>query len=124
MLYRCISIHNMMLSLQTYQPQKFLQSLVIVDGDVTTPRLYFKTVRESFQLIRLLVDRKVYDLIAYDVSDDRLYVQLVDSAIYYPNDRGSHDEHGFYRVLPRSVLPHTLRDQDRRINSRLRTYSP
>jgi PAS domain S-box-containing protein len=28
------------------------------------------------------------------------------------------------RVLPRSVLPHTLRDQDRRINSRLRTYSP
>jgi hypothetical protein len=31
---------------------------------------------------------------------------------------------GLYRVLPRSVLPHTLRDQDRRINSRLRTYSP
>jgi hypothetical protein len=25
---------------------------VIVDGDVTTPRLYFKTGRESFQLIR------------------------------------------------------------------------
>src|SRR5918999_119616 len=72
---------------------------VIVDGNVTTPRLYFKTVRESFQLIRLLVDRKVYDLIAYDVSDDRLYVQLVDSAIYYPNDRGSHDEHGFHRLL-------------------------
>ena len=74
-------------------------SLVIVDGDVTTPHLYFKTVRESFQLIRLLVDRKVYDLIAYDVADDRLYVQLVDSAIYYPNDRGSHDEHGFHRLL-------------------------
>jgi NitT/TauT family transport system permease protein len=31
---------------------------------------------------------------------------------------------GEFRVLPRSVLPHTLRDQDRRINSRLRTYSP
>jgi hypothetical protein len=31
---------------------------------------------------------------------------------------------GRFRVLPRSVLPHTLRDQDRRINSRLRTYSP
>ena len=28
------------------------------------------------------------------------------------------------RVLPRSVLPHTLRDQDRQIDSRLRTYSP
>ena len=95
-----LSIRNaIVVNLQTYQPQKFLQSLVIVDGDVTTPRLYFKTVRESFQLIRLLVDRKVYDLIAYDVSDDRLYVQLVDSAIYYPNDRGSHDEHGFHRLL-------------------------
>jgi hypothetical protein len=28
------------------------------------------------------------------------------------------------RVLPRSVLPHMLRDQDRQIDSRLRAYSP
>ena len=32
----------------------------IVDGNVTTPRLYFKTVRESFQLIRLLVDTRSF----------------------------------------------------------------
>ena len=32
---------------------------VIVDGNVTTPRLYFKTVHESFQLTRLLVDMMV-----------------------------------------------------------------
>ena len=44
----------------------------------------------SFQLTRLLVDMKVYDLIAYDVSDGRLYVQLIDSAFDYPNGPGSH----------------------------------
>ena len=31
----------------------------IVDGNVTTPRLYFRTVHESFQLTRLLVDMLV-----------------------------------------------------------------
>ena len=40
---------------------------------------------------------KVYDLIAYDVSDGRIYVKLVDSAYDYPNDLCSHDEHGFHR---------------------------
>jgi hypothetical protein len=29
---------------------------VIVDGNVATPRLYFKTVHETFELTRLLVD--------------------------------------------------------------------
>ena len=32
---------------------------VIVDGNVTTPRLYFRTVHESFQLTRLLADTLV-----------------------------------------------------------------
>jgi hypothetical protein len=41
---------------------------------------------------------KVYPLIAYDVFDGRLYVLLVDSAVGYPSDRGSHDEHGFHRL--------------------------
>ena len=40
---------------------------------------------------------KVYGLIAYDVFDERLYVQLVDSAIDYPSGRGSRDEHGPHR---------------------------
>ncbi len=36
-------------------PAAFFRGLlVIVDGNVTIPRLYFKTGRESFQLIRLL----------------------------------------------------------------------
>jgi hypothetical protein len=50
--------------------------MVIVDGDVTTPHLYFKTVHESFQLTRLLVNMKVDDLIAYDVSGGRLYCSV------------------------------------------------
>jgi hypothetical protein len=40
---------------------------------------------------------KVYDLIAYDVSDGRIYVKLVDSAYDYPSDLCSHDEYGFHR---------------------------
>jgi hypothetical protein len=56
-------------------------------------------VHETFELTRLLVDMKVYDLIAYDILDGRLYVQFVDSAIDYPSDPCSHDEHGFHRLL-------------------------
>jgi hypothetical protein len=74
-----------------------IAQFVIVDGNVTTPRLYFRTVHESFQLTRLLVGMKVYDLIAYDVSDGRIYVKLEDSAYDYPSDLCSHDEYGFHR---------------------------
>lgn len=56
-------------------------------------------MHEAFELTRLLVDMKVYHLITYDVSDDRLYEELVDSAIDYPSDPYSHDEHGFHRLL-------------------------
>src|SRR5438270_8519764 len=67
---------NATLNLQTYQPQKFLhpcnsfcillqpsryprtrtslflRDLVIVDGNVTTSRLYFRTVNKSFKITR------------------------------------------------------------------------
>ena len=40
-----------------YEGEKLMTG--IVDGNVTTPRLYFRTVHESFQLTRLLVDMLV-----------------------------------------------------------------
>jgi hypothetical protein len=51
---------------------------------LTMSRIFNTASRGArFQLIRLLVDRKVYDLIANELSDDSFYVLRVDSVFDY-----------------------------------------